>query len=1108
MSDSTFQSVHFIGIGGVGMSGLAAILLDLGVRVSGSDAVDSPTLERLARRGARVASGHAPERIPTDADLAVFSSAVNETNPEIVEARRRGLRLVRRGEFLAELARRFPTVVSVAGSHGKTTTSAMITHILREAGLRPGHLIGGDVPGWSSPAGAGAGRILVSEVDESDGTQAFMQSSHAVVTNVDDDHCWSLGGVEKLEECFQTFSGRAERLFCHDEPTPRRLFPNHPRARFLGEDAVSVELELTLPGRHNRANAALALAVAEDLGVPRAAALAALRTFPGVSRRLSVRYESPGGRDVVIEDYAHHPVELAASLQGLRERWPGRQLVVIFQPHRFERVKRYATEFSQVLDQAADAVYLIPPFAAWLQDRELADPRRIVAAIRNKPSVYWEKSLEELADALVHTPTAPVDLVDFVDPVDFGEPATRNLQPATRLFAVIGAGDVGRLAGLLKERLSEGWLDGAARELRTLPELAKCEISRDRIWSELTTLGAGLARPLVAAPQTLAQLQALLGFARDRGVPAGVLGGGSNLVGADWEPPRLWLHLRQGVFRGGECSMATPAPSTASSSSIPSVSPNPQPATRNPQPASPPDCLWRAGCGVTLRSLFDAAIHAGMPCAEFAPLAWIPGTLGGALRMNAGADGVSIGGFVEDVEGVHADGSSWRAAGRDVTWGYRTSSIPEDVIITSATLRLPVAAAEAVEARLRETGDARRVRQPEGRSAGCVFKNAGAAAAGRLADAAGCKGMAIGGARVSERHANFIVTDGHVSEKEVLDLLLRVRQRVYSHTGVLLMPEVKFAGTEAEKAIEAAISPARVVVLKGGPSSERKISLSSGTGVANALRDAGFRVEEIEFSEAALPELPAECDVVFPVLHGVFGEDGQIQTLLEARGVRYVGSGPAACKLIMDKLGTKKALLAAGAPTAKWAVLAGPDAPMPAELKFPVVVKPNEQGSSIGISKVDAGDGVAWKKALATAFALDPCVFAEEFIPGVEITVGVLDGKALPVVEIHPCGDGRWYDYDAKYDHTQGHTEYLCPPRNVAESVQEKARQLAEVIYRALGAKDLLRVDFIVGPDGTPWCLEANAIPGFTPTSLMPKAAAAVGISFPELCARLVKANL
>jgi len=114
----------------------------------------------------------------------------------------------------------------------------------------------------------------------------------------------------------------------------------------------------------------------------------------------------------------------------------------------------------------------------------------------------------------------------------------------------------------------------------------------------------------------------------------------------------------------------------------------------------------------------------------------------------------------------------------------------------------------------------------------------------------------------------------------------------------------------------------------------------------------------------------------------------------------------------------------------------------------------------------------------------------------------------LPVVEIHPCGDGRWYDYDAKYDHTQGHTEYLCPPRNVAESVQEKARQLAEVIYRALGAKDLLRVDFIVGPDGTPWCLEANAIPGFTPTSLMPKAAAAVGISFPELCARLVKANL
>lgn len=1051
--------VHFIGVGGVGMSGLATILLQRGVAVSGSDEAVSPVLERLERLGAVIATGHAAANVPPGTAQVVYSSAVQPANPEMQEAARRGLPCCRRGEFLAQLAAQYPVVAAVGGSHGKTSTTAMIAHILRATGRRPGFLIGGEMPGWPAPAAAGAGEILVTEVDESDGTQALMRSSHAVVTNVDDDHCWSLGGVAALEQCFVTFAGRARQLFTWKDATTARLFAGHPAAHFLTPADLPAGLALAVPGEHNRKNAAVAVAVATALGVPADQAAAALASFQGVSRRLSERYCSPGAREIVVEDYAHHPNELRASLQALREQHPGMRLAVIFQPHRFERVKRYAAEFSQILQTAADAVWLIPPFAAWMQDQELADPRAIVEGIRGIPAVYWEKGLEELARQLA------------------GEPAAAG----GTLYAVVGAGDVGRLAGLLREALAERWLDAAACELRNLPELhGKCRISRDGVWSELTTLGAGLGRPLVAAPENLEQLQAVLRFARDRQAPVAALGAGSNLAGTDWEPPRIWICLRQGEF--GETSGLKTAADGAR--------------------------LWRAGAGVTLRALFDGVAAAGAPCAAFAPLAWIPGTLGGAARMNAGADGVSLGHFVTAVEGVCTDGTPWTAAGSDLPWGYREAGIPEDVLVTAVTLQLPPAGPEAAAMRLRQAGERRRATQPAGRSAGCVFRNPGpGTAAGRLIERAGCKGMALGGVAVSGRHANFMVTDGHVSEKEFVGLLLRVRQRVFNQTGVTLMPEVKFAGVEAEKLVAASLAAPHVVVLKGGPSSEREISLRSGTGVANALREAGFRVTETAFDQAELPELPAEFDVVFPVLHGAFGEDGQIQALLDARGIRYVGSGPAACKRIMDKLATKTALAAAGVPTAKWAVLKDAAAARPADLRFPVVVKPNEQGSSIGVSKVAPGDEAGWRKALKLAFDLDPVVFCEEFITGTEITVGLLAGRALPVVEIKPAGD-KWYDYDAKYVYQQGKTEYLCPPVNVPEAAQRQAQQLAEKAWTALGARDLLRVDFIVDAAGTPWCLEANAIPGFTPTSLLPKAAAVSGLSFTELCANLVKAHL
>ena len=296
----------------------------------------------------------------------------------------------------------------------------------------------------------------------------------------------------------------------------------------------------------------------------------------------------------------------------------------------------------------------------------------------------------------------------------------------------------------------------------------------------------------------------------------------------------------------------------------------------------------------------------------------------------------------------------------------------------------------------------------------------------------------------------------------------------------------------------------RVAVLKGGPSSEREVSLHSGEAVAAALAHAGHRVFEIDVTEWALPELP-DVDVVFPALHGPFGEDGGVQGALEERGIAYVGSGVEASKLMMDKLRTKDAVRSHGVPTPNSVRVDAPDAPPDHGLQYPLIVKPNGQGSSLGMTKLTRPSGW-WRRALNRAFVLDSCVLAEEFVSGVEVTAGIILGEALPVIEIVPP-KGHMFDYDAKYEYKNGHTRYHCPPKTVDEAVQAAVQRLALTAYDVLGARDLLRVDFIVDEGGTPWFLEANSIPGFTGTSLVPKAAKAMGIDFPELCSRLVRAS-
>ena len=359
-------SVHLIGCGGAGCAPLARILHQKGFRVSGSDLEENRETERLRGLGIPVRTGpHRKENLPGTRHLLVIhtSAADRAVNPELQAAADRGAAILRRGEALAAVAALYPRVVSVSGSHGKTSVTAMIAWVLRELGADPGYLIGGSVNTWDSSGEAGGGRFFVTEGDESDGTHALLRSELAVVTNIEDDHVWSLGGTDVLEENFRRFARRAGRLLYWAGPVPDRLYADRNDAvRLTACEPVFPPAVTSALGDFQLCNLYTALRAAELLGFPRAEAVSALVRFPGVGRRMTVHLDTPDLK--IVEDYAHHPTELRVSLAAFRKTEPSRRLAVIFQPHRFARLERYFSEFAAEL-RKADLVFVAPVFAAW-----------------------------------------------------------------------------------------------------------------------------------------------------------------------------------------------------------------------------------------------------------------------------------------------------------------------------------------------------------------------------------------------------------------------------------------------------------------------------------------------------------------------------------------------------------------------------------------------------------------------------------------------------------------------------------------------------------------------------------------------------------------------
>lgn len=458
-------TIHFVGIGGSGMGGIAEVLLNLGYRVQGSDLKPNAVTERLAGLGAHIAFGHAAQNAE-GADVVVTSSAVATDNPEVQAALARRVPVVPRAEMLGELMR-FRQSIAVAGTHGKTTTTSLVASVLAEGGEDPTFVIGGRLKSAGSNARLGAGRYLVAEADESDASFLHLQPVVAIVTNIDNDHLGTHDGdFGRLCESFVSFLHNLPfyglAVLCHDDAHLRTILPRVARAittygldegadvravdirRERGRTRFAVlrpgheaplEVVLNLAGLHNVRNALAAITVATELDIDDEAIVRALAGFQGIDRRQQLigEVDTPAGRITIVDDYGHHPTEVAATLDAIRQAYPGQRLVLVFQPHRYTRTRDLLDDFARVLS-GADALLVTEVYAAGETPIAGADGRAVCRAIRSRGQLE------------------PV----FVESVDEVAGALRGLLRDGDVVVTMGAGHIGALAHSLPAKLAAG----------------------------------------------------------------------------------------------------------------------------------------------------------------------------------------------------------------------------------------------------------------------------------------------------------------------------------------------------------------------------------------------------------------------------------------------------------------------------------------------------------------------------------------------------------------------------------------------------------------------------------------------------------------------------
>lgn len=780
---STEKSAWLLGVCGMGVGPLAVYMCEEGWDISGwDDATDSPMLAFLEKAGVRLTS-------TPDSDVALVgrSSAVKPGHPLYDLARERGMRMVRRGELLAERVAS-KKLVAVCGSHGKTTTSGMLAQSLIAAGTDIGYVLGGLYRNPAQPPAhfSSATDWVVAEVDESDGTIANFSPEITVAVNLDWDHPDYYRSEEDLEKTFRDLflrtrkavfipenSARLERVASSVEVPVFKVGPSGDYAfRVLrtGNTETVVELggkfntgTLTLPvaGRFNIMNAVLALAATAYIGNGKIG-VDPLGKFSGMRRRQDVLYR--GNRLKVIADYAHHPTEISALLRLLRETHLGR-VVAVFQPHRYSRTRQYAAEFAKALS-VADETLLMPVYSAGEAHVPGGDAADILANIpAGTGSIHLYSNTTGLHARL--------------------REIVAESENTETLVAFIGAGDIDRIAAAVFVR--ELWLKEASRTRgdsegfaqrmkRLLP--ADTLFEEDKSVGKMTTLGLGGNARFYAEPANVNELEVLLRGAAVYEIPVFVLGRGSNLLVADEGFSGLVIRLSRPAWRGARRVRRGFDPGA--------------------ETASDGRDRIRVGAGTKLKELCGFAMREGLGGFEF--LEGIPGTLGGALRMNAGAMGASIFDVVESVEWIMPDGTRHEARREQMNPVYRDCPELHGAIVLSAVLGSKERRSlEDIQKVTSAYAEVRRDSQPRERSAGCTFRNPTGISAGKLIDDLGLKGSSVGGAEISDIHANFIIAKEGAKAADILSLVRRVHGIVKAESGIDLVPEIVLLGSSWEK---------------------------------------------------------------------------------------------------------------------------------------------------------------------------------------------------------------------------------------------------------------------------------------------------------------------
>jgi len=748
------KRVHFIGVGGIGMSGIAYLLLKKGYKVSGSDLESNNLTRRIADSGGVVFQSHDASNISGDVGIVVYSTSISGNNPEMAEAKKRRIRLMHRSEVLGELfSGKYG--IAVTGTHGKTTTTSLTAVMLYNLGLDPSAVIGGEVKEFAGNAILGKGKYFVAEADESDSSFLNLKPRIAVLTNLEMEHVDHFKSLDDAVSAFAAFVSNIKKggtLFYNaDDANLRKaaarfrskrgtfgfsqdadIRPENIRLEGLRSSFDCVykgnrlgRVDLKLPGRHNVLNALAAILVGLELGREFERIAGAIKDFGGAKRRLEVRSETDGV--ILIDDYAHHPTEIRAVVAACRNLGLER-LVAVFQPHRYTRTKLLAAEFGRCFE-GVDKLILTDIFAS-------SEPPIDGVSVK---LIYDKVKASGFKDVVI---LKKAELADHV----------MKLKKKGDVVLIMGAGDIKKVADELADELNN---------VHGIKKVVKGKVVFNKILKDKTSFKIGGPADIWVEPADIRDLKEALAYLKINKIPYFVMGNGSNLL------------VKDSGFRGAVIRLSSPYFREIS------VDGN----------------IVKVSAGFSLPKLVRFCCERALAGTE--SLVGIPGTVGGAIFMNAGGASnpiySNIGDLIRCLKAMDCDGNVRTIEKKDLVFGYRSSNL-EGLVIIEAELTLDPDDKTALLSRCSNFLKMKIEKQVlDAPSAGCVFKNPEFSqfTCGQMIDTLGLKGARVGGAEISEKHANFIINKKNATCEDVMKLIRLIKGKVKESYNAELELEVK-----------------------------------------------------------------------------------------------------------------------------------------------------------------------------------------------------------------------------------------------------------------------------------------------------------------------------